>query len=70
MRSAPLPPAAATEPPPPTAPPPDPTLAAALRRVMQAHWGPGIDFRPLQAEAVAATLAGRDALLILPTGKR
>lgn len=37
---------------------------------MQAHWGPGIDFRPLQAEAVAATLAGRDALLILPTGKR
>lgn len=65
VRPAPPPAAAAAE----TPPAPDPTLAAALQRVMQAHWGLGAQFRPLQAEAVAATLAGRDSLLILPTGK-
>ena len=35
--------------------------------VMRTHWSHD-EFRPLQAEAVAATLAGRDAVLILPTG--
>lgn len=50
-------------------PPPDPTLAAALRRVMRGHWGSSAEFRPLQSEAVAATLNKRDALLILPTGE-
>lgn len=58
--------------PPPAAadlPPLDPTLAAALRRVMRGHWGSGAEFRPLQAESVAATLNKRDALLILPTGE-
>lgn len=64
----PAPPAAAAAAEPP--PPPDPTLSSALRRVMRAHWGPAAEFRPLQVEAVAATLAGRDALLILPTGGR
>lgn len=48
-------------------PPPPPELAAALRQVMRQHWGHA-DFRPLQAEAVAATLAGQDTLIILPTG--
>ncbi|HEV8630742.1 MAG TPA: DNA helicase RecQ [Thermoanaerobaculia bacterium] len=44
-------------------PPPDPRLADALRRV----WG--FDrLRPLQAEAMAAALAGRDSLVVLPTG--
>ncbi|HEY6001207.1 MAG TPA: ATP-dependent DNA helicase RecQ [bacterium] len=41
---------------------PDPALAA-LRR----HWGFAA-FRPLQHEAVGAAIAGRDLLLVLPTG--
>jgi ATP-dependent DNA helicase RecQ len=40
-----------------------PTPAEALRR----HWG-FAQFRPLQLEAVEAALAGRDALVVLPTG--
>lgn len=55
---------AAAAPPPP---PPDPVLATALKAIMRRHWGHS-EFRPLQAEAVAATLTGRDALVILPTG--
>jgi ATP-dependent DNA helicase RecQ len=42
--------------------PPDAVLAALAK-----HWG-FASFRPLQREAVDAALAGRDALLILPTG--
>ena len=40
---------------------------AALLQKLQMHWGHTL-FRPLQLEAVEATLAGRDLLLILPTG--
>ena len=35
--------------------------------ILRAHWG-HLAFRPLQAEAIEATLEGRDALVILPTG--
>lgn len=56
--------AAAAQPPPP---PPDPALATALKALMLRHWGHS-EFRPLQAEAVNATLQGKDALVILPTG--
>lgn len=47
-----------------------PAMAAphALLRTARLHWGPAFEFRPLQAEAVAATLAGQDVLIILPTG--
>lgn len=40
---------------------------AAPREALKRHWGYD-SFRPLQEEAVAAALAGRDALLVLPTG--
>ena len=40
---------------------------AALRAAL-ARCGGHADFRPGQLEAVQATLAGRDSLLILPTG--
>ena len=44
-------------------PPTDPRIAAALAR----WWG--FDrLRPLQAEAIAAALAGRDSLVVMPTG--
>jgi ATP-dependent DNA helicase RecQ len=51
--------------PPPAAPSPagDDRVLAALRQ----HWGYAA-FRPLQREAVDAALAGRDVLLVLPTG--
>lgn len=51
----------------PLPPPPDLTLAAALKGIMAQYWGHD-EFRPLQEEAVAATLARRDVLVILPTG--
>jgi ATP-dependent DNA helicase RecQ len=35
--------------------------------ILKKRWGYGA-FRPLQREAVAAALAGRDALVVLPTG--
>ncbi|EFN51104.1 hypothetical protein CHLNCDRAFT_55365 [Chlorella variabilis] len=54
-------------PPAPAPPAVDATLRAGLARVMMQHWGHA-EFRPLQAEAVAATLGGKDVLLILPTG--
>ena len=57
--------AAAQAPPPPEVLPP--VLMTAVRDVMRMHWGHD-EFRPLQAEALAASLAGRDALVILPTG--
>jgi ATP-dependent DNA helicase RecQ len=37
------------------------------RRALSRYWG-FADFLPLQAEAVAADLAGRDSLVVLPTG--
>ncbi|HEY2635857.1 MAG TPA: DEAD/DEAH box helicase, partial [Solirubrobacteraceae bacterium] len=37
------------------------------REALRAHFG-FTDFRPGQAEAVAAALAGRDALVVMPTG--
>jgi ATP-dependent DNA helicase RecQ len=46
----------------PKSPQPDAPLEALRRR-----WG-FASFRPLQREAVDAVLAGRDALLVLPTG--
>jgi len=39
----------------------------APRAALQKHWG-FASFRPLQREAVEAALAGRDVLLVLPTG--
>jgi ATP-dependent DNA helicase RecQ len=47
----------------PDAAEPDTDLRAVLRR----YWGFD-DFRPLQREAMAAVAAGRDSLLVLPTG--
>ncbi len=40
---------------------------AALKQVLRKHWGYD-EFRPLQHEAVTAALAGRDSLIVLPTG--
>jgi ATP-dependent DNA helicase RecQ len=40
---------------------------AALRQVISTHWGFDT-LRPLQEQAMAAVLAGRDSLLVLPTG--
>ncbi|MDH3404741.1 MAG: DNA helicase RecQ [Acidobacteriota bacterium] len=48
---------------PPAAQSPDARLTETLRRV----WG-FREFLPLQREAMAAVLAGRDSLLVLPTG--
>ncbi|HEX7086810.1 MAG TPA: DNA helicase RecQ [Vicinamibacterales bacterium] len=39
----------------------------ALASVLQKYWG-FASFRPLQREAMEAVLAGRDSLLVLPTG--
>jgi Lhr-like helicase len=39
----------------------------ALRAVVKRVWGYE-ELRPLQAEAMLAALAGRDALVVLPTG--
>ncbi|MBY0309097.1 MAG: ATP-dependent DNA helicase, partial [Phycisphaerales bacterium] len=47
-----------------------PTAAAsstAIREVLARYWGFDT-LRPLQAESIAATLAGRDSLTVLPTG--
>jgi len=41
--------------------------SAALRQVMARYWG-FADFRPLQEQAMLAVLAGRDSLVVLPTG--
>ena len=46
---------------------PGPMSAAASLEVLQRHWGYAA-FRPLQGEAVAAAIAGRDSLVVLPTG--
>jgi superfamily II DNA helicase RecQ len=39
-----------------------------MLRVLQRHWGERAAFRPLQREAVAALLSGRDCLLVMATG--
>src|SRR5258705_13783581 len=39
----------------------------ALGRVLEQYWGYKT-FRPLQQEAMDAVIAGRDSLLVLPTG--
>ena len=44
-----------------------PTEDTALRDLMRRVWGYE-EFRPLQREAMAAILAGRDSLVVLPTG--
>ena len=41
----------------------DPNIQAAIRR----YWG-FQELRPLQADAIHAALAGRDSLVVLPTG--
>ena len=41
--------------------------AAVLRDVMSRHWGYR-EFRPLQREAMEAVLAGRDSVVVMPTG--
>lgn len=38
-----------------------------LRRILLRHWGYE-NFRPLQAEAMGSVLAGRDSVVVLPTG--
>lgn len=43
------------------------TEAESIREVLRRYWG-FEELRPLQAEAIAATLAGRDSLTVLPTG--
>ena len=40
---------------------------ARLLQVLQTHWGYD-SFRPLQREAIEAVLAGRDSVVVLPTG--
>jgi ATP-dependent DNA helicase RecQ len=42
-------------------------VSAELQQVLQQYWG-YTSFRPLQREAMGAILAGRDSLVVLPTG--
>jgi len=51
----------------PPSPAPRPAADPALREVLRRVWGYE-ELRPLQAEAMAAVLAGRDSLVVLPTG--
>ena len=51
----------------PTAPMPDAPIGDVAREVLESVFG-YVDFRPGQAEAVGAALAGRDAIVLLPTG--
>lgn len=39
----------------------------ALLEILRQHWGHQ-GFRPLQLQALQATLQGKDSLVILPTG--
>lgn len=45
----------------------EPTASSALETILREVWGYE-SFRPLQAEAMASILAGRDSLVVLPTG--
>lgn len=38
-----------------------------LTEILKSHWGYD-DFRPLQREAIEAVIAGRDSVVVLPTG--
>ena len=49
---------------PPSSPSP---LPAALVAAVEKHWG-FTALRPLQEDAIRAALAGRDSLVVLPTG--
>ena len=40
-----------------------------LLAILRKYWGYS-DFRPLQAEAMLAVVAGRDSVVILPTNSR
>jgi ATP-dependent DNA helicase RecQ len=42
-------------------------MTPALREVLARYWGYS-EFRPLQPEAIDAVLAGRDSVVVLPTG--
>jgi ATP-dependent DNA helicase RecQ len=42
-------------------------MNAKLIEVLARHWG-FASFRPLQAEAMEAALAGKDTLVVMPTG--
>ncbi len=44
-----------------------PASLDAVRRAIQRHWGFD-SFRPLQQEAIESVLAGRDSVVVLPTG--
>jgi ATP-dependent DNA helicase RecQ len=44
-----------------------PSMHAQVREVLSQYWGFDT-LRPLQGESIAATLAGRDSLTVLPTG--
>src|SRR3954466_11712140 len=44
-----------------------PPLPAALFAALSRHWGFD-SLRPLQEDAIRASLAGRDSLVVLPTG--
>src|SRR4051794_29685048 len=46
---------------------PAPFDLAALKRVVEEHWGYQT-FRPLQEAAMRAVLDGRDSLVVMPTG--
>ncbi|MEM8598757.1 MAG: ATP-dependent DNA helicase RecQ [Bacteroidota bacterium] len=46
---------------------PAPAVSRSALDVLQEHWG-FASFRPGQTETIAAVLAGRDALAVLPTG--
>jgi ATP-dependent DNA helicase RecQ len=46
---------------------PSPNAKRSLQEVIARHWGYNT-FRPLQEDAMGAVLAGRDSLVVLPTG--
>lgn len=48
-------------------PQPAPTLPPALLAAVKRHWG-FTSLRPLQVDAIRAALAGRDSLVVMPTG--
>lgn len=48
-------------------PQPAPTLPPALTAAVKRHWG-FTSLRPLQVHAIQAALAGRDSLVVMPTG--
>ena len=47
--------------------PPADSLTSSIRETLQTWWGFDT-LRPLQTEAIAAAVAGRDSLVVLPTG--